>query len=369
MKFTFGNLPSIGWEEPTGRLVELAQRAEAVGFDRFGVSDWRFYQDCFVVMTACLQATTRLQVESLVTDPYVRHPSLTAAALATMDELAPGRAIMGIGGGIEQPAFWGETRPHPVQAVRETVEICRQMWRGDTVDFEGRVMRLHEAHLMFVAPRPNIPVLIAARGKRMLALAGEIAEIVHLASFFVNVGHHRENLEAVRAGARSAGRPVGSFEVDISMPCSISEDRQAAREAARRPAAQGILWTAAAERYSRDRSDWVRPKQFRVPDEVVEALSTRWDFWTQPELPPELGKLITDDILDDFALAGTAEECAARLRQMQADLPEVTGLRIYAVPPAGESMYQGYLDMIEQFETVIRLVNSPSPAPTTIRAA
>src|SRR4029077_1847365 len=77
MKFTFGNLPSIGWEEPAGRLVELAQRAEAAGFDRFGVSDWRFYQDCFVVMTACLQATTRLEVESLVTDPYVRHPGLT----------------------------------------------------------------------------------------------------------------------------------------------------------------------------------------------------------------------------------------------------------------------------------------------------
>src|SRR5205807_1883261 len=86
MKFTFGNLPSIGWQEPTGRLVELAHRAEAAGFDRFGVSDWRFYQDCFVVMTACLQGTDRLEVESLVTDPYVRHPSLTATAVATMDE-------------------------------------------------------------------------------------------------------------------------------------------------------------------------------------------------------------------------------------------------------------------------------------------
>jgi 5,10-methylenetetrahydromethanopterin reductase len=363
MKFTFGNLPSIGWQEPTGRLVELAQRAEAAGFDRFGVSDWRFYQDCFVVMTACLQATTRLQLESLVTDPYVRHPSLTAAALATMDELAPGRVIMGIGGGIEQPAFWGETRPHPVQAVRETVQICRQLWRGEKVDFDGRVMRLHDASLHFVAPRPDLPVLIAARGKRMLSLAGELADIVHLASFFVNVGHHRENLAAVRHGAQIANRPIGSFEVDISMPCSISDDRDAARDAARRPAAQGILWTAAAERYSRDRADWVRPAQFRVPEEVVQALSTRWDFWTQPQLPPELGKLITDDILDDFALAGTAEECAARLRQIQQELPEITGLRIYAVPPAGQSLYQGYVDMIDQFESVIRLVNSPAATP------
>jgi len=360
VKFTFGNLPSIGWQEPTGRLVELAQHAEAAGFDRFGVSDWRFYQDCFVVMTACLQGTRRLEVESLVTDPYVRHPSLTAVALATMDELSNGRAIMGIGGGIEQPAFWGESRPHPLDAVRESVEICRRMWRGEEANLDGKVMRVRGARLHFVAPRPDIRVLIAARGRRMLELAGELADIVHLASFFVNVDHHRENLEAVRTGAERAGRAPGSFEIDISMPCSISDDREAARQAARRPAAQGILWTAAAERYSRDRTDWVRPAQFRVPDDVVEALSSRWDFWTQAQFPKDLAELITDDILDEFALAGTAEECAARLRHIQHALPQVTGLRIYAVPPAGQSLYQGYVEMIGQFERVIRLVNTPT---------
>jgi 5,10-methylenetetrahydromethanopterin reductase len=363
VKFTFGNLPSIGCQEPTARLVELAERAEAVGFDRFGVSDWRFYQDCFVVMTACLQATTRLEVESLVTDPYVRHPGLTASALATMDELSGGRAIMGIGGGLEQPAFWGEARPHPVQAVRETIQICRGMWRGEEVSVEGKVLRVKGARLHFVAPRPNLRVLLAARGQRMLELAGELADIVHLASFFVNVEHHRENLAAVSAGARRAGRLPGSFEIDISMPCSISDDRDAARQAARRPAAQGILWTAAAERYSRDRTDWVRPAQFRVPDHVVEALSTRWDFWTQAHFPSELADLISDDILDEFALAGTPEECAARLLQIQHALPEVTGLRIYAVPPAGPSLYAGYVDMIEQFQQVIRLVNQPAASP------
>jgi len=271
----------------------------------------------------------------------------------------PGRAILGIGGGIEQPAFWGESRPHPLDAVRETVDICRRMWRGEVTSLDGRVMHVHGARLHFVAPRPDIRVLIAARGRRMLELAGELADIVHLASFFGNLEHHRENLAAVRRGAERARRAPGSFEIDISMPCSISDDRAAARDAARRPAAQGILWTAAAERYSRDRSDWVRPTQFKVPEHVVEALSTRWDFWTQADFPRELADLITDDILDEFALAGTAEECAARLLQIQQALPEVTGLRIYAVPPAGQSLYQGYLDMIDQFQRVINLVNAP----------
>lgn len=356
MKFTFGNLPSIGWQDPPERLVELARLCEEAGFDRFGVSDWRFYHDCVVVMTACLQATRRLEVESLVTDPFVRHPALTACAHATMDDLSGGRAILGLGSGVEQPTFWGYERPHPATAVREAVEICRRMFAGEEVTFEGRVIRVEKAKLSFRPFRRELPILIAARGKKMLELAGELADVVHLASFFVNVGHHRDNLEHVRTGAARAGRRMGSFEIDISMPCSISEDRDAARRAARRPAAQGILWTAAAERYSKGRRDWIRPPQFDVPEDVIQALAT-WDFWTQSSFPDHLADLISDEVLDQFALAGTADECAERLRGLERALPEVTGLRLYAVPPAGKPLFEGYVDMIRQFGTVISLVN------------
>ena len=357
MKFTFGNLPSIGWVDPVGKLVELAQLCEREGLDRFGVSDWRFYHDCFVVMTACLQATERLEVESLVTDPYVRHPSLTALAHATMDDLSHGRAILGIGAGVEQPTFWGYERPHPREAVRDAVAIMRRMLAGETVTYQGKVISVEGAGLNFAPYRTDLPIMIAARGTKMLELAGELADIVHLASFFVNAGHHRENLEHVRRGAERAGRRMGSFEVDISMPCSVSEDRSAARRAAKRPAAQGILWTAAAERYSRDRKDWVRPKQFNVPEHVVEALAS-WDFWTQAQFPDRLADLITDDVLDQFALAGTPEECAERLRALGRELPEVTGVRIYAVPPANKPLFDGYVDMVKGFGRVARLVNS-----------
>ncbi|HEX9266765.1 MAG TPA: LLM class flavin-dependent oxidoreductase [Candidatus Limnocylindria bacterium] len=357
MKFTFGNLPSIGWVDPVGKLVELAQLCEEEGLDRFGVSDWRFYHDCFVVMTACLQATTKLEVESLVTDPYVRHPSLTALAHATMDDLSHGRAILGIGAGVEQPTFWEYERKLPMTAVREAVEICRRMLAGETVTFQGREISVEGAKLDFTPFRRDLPILIAARGTRMLELAGELADIVHLASFFVNAGHHRENLAHVKRGAERAGRRMGAFEIDISMPCSVSLDRDAARRAAKRPAAQGILWTAAAERYSRDRKDWVRPKQFDVPEHVIEALAS-WDFWTQAHFPDRLADLISDDVLDQFALAGTPEECAERLRALQRELPEVTGVRIYAVPPAGKPLFDGYVDMVKGFGRVARLVNA-----------
>ena len=86
MKLTL-DVPTSLWTEPTARLVDLARHLEDAGFDRFGVADWRFYAEPSVVMTACLAATTRLELESIVTAPFVRHPALTASAYATMDDL------------------------------------------------------------------------------------------------------------------------------------------------------------------------------------------------------------------------------------------------------------------------------------------
>lgn len=305
-------------------------------------------------MTACLQATTRLELESLVTDPFVRHPALTAAAHATMDTLSNGRVVLGLGAGVEQPTFWGYETPHPLTAVREAVDVCRRMFRGEEVTFEGRVIRVEKAKLDFRPYRPDLPVLIAARGPRMLELAGEVADIVHVASYFMDLPHRRRELERVRAGAERAGRARGTYEIDISMACCVSDDREAARRAARRPAAQGILWMAAAERYSKERRDWMRPPEFDVPADVVAALS-RWDFWTQPELPPELGRLISDEVLDRFSLAGTPEECAERLRALRRQLPEMTGARLYTIAPAGKRRSEAYAEMVEPLARLIRL--------------
>jgi len=231
------------------------------------------------------------------------------------------------------------------------------MFRGEEVTYRGRVISVERAKLNFRPFRADLPILIAARGKRMIELAGEIADIVHLAAFFVNVTHRREELEHVAAGAARAGRAMRSFEIDISIPCSVSDDRAAARHAAKRPAAQGILWMAGAEKYSRQRADWRRPTEFNVPEHVITALAN-WDFWTQPYLARELADLISDDVLDQFAIAGTPEECAQRIRELHAALPDVTGVRLYALPPPSESWSDGYVEMSRAMKRMIGLVNA-----------
>jgi 5,10-methylenetetrahydromethanopterin reductase len=344
------------------QIVELASRAEAAGFDRYAVSDWKFFQDCFVLMTACLQATKAIEIESVVTEPYVRNVAVTAAAMATMADLSEERTVFGIGGGVESSSRvwtspWGHERPHPLAAVREAVDVSRRMWRGDEVTHRGKVVRVEQAKLSFASPS-KIPVCIAARSPKMQALAGEIADIVHVASFYLGIPWQRQILANIGLGAQRAGRPMSSIEIDMTIPCSVSDNRDDARQAVKRLVAQGITWMTAVDEYAL--KGWRPPEELVVPEDLVRLLST-WNFRAQPIPPEEIRDAIDDRLIDQFAIAGTPAECAERLRSLASELPEVTGFRIYAVPAIREATlpypYEAYVEAMDSFRDVIKLTN------------
>src|SRR5205823_14393981 len=119
-------------------------------------------------------ATKRLEVESLVTNPYTRDPGLVAATWATMASLSGGRAILGIGGGVESAtrvyvAPWAHDRPHPAAAVREAIAVYRAMWRGEKGNIDGPIAPLHDATPDCPVPGP-IPILLPAPGHAILRL-------------------------------------------------------------------------------------------------------------------------------------------------------------------------------------------------------
>ena len=92
--------------------------------------------------------TQRCRIGPSVTNPYTRHPALTAAAIATVDELSGGRAVLalGAGGGLEQ---FGIDRVNPVGALREATQIIRGLTAGEKVDFAGRHFTVNGAQLGF----------------------------------------------------------------------------------------------------------------------------------------------------------------------------------------------------------------------------
>jgi len=161
---------------PPARLIELARLQEACGYETFWYTDERFFREVYSGLTLAAVHTRNIKLGTMVTDPYTRHPALTAMAIATVDEVAEGRAVLGLGAGVAGFTEMQLVRHQPAQAMREAVTVVRQLLGGATVDMHGQVVTLAHGRLDFPPLRAHVPVYIASNGRLGLALAGEIAE-------------------------------------------------------------------------------------------------------------------------------------------------------------------------------------------------
>jgi len=164
---------------PVQEVIEIAVAAEALGYDYCLLADEGFMADVYVALGAIAQRTTRIKVGP-VTNGYTRHPAVTANALATLDDLSGGRALaVLVAGGSMVLNPMGIPREAPLTVVRESVEVMRRLWSGEAVTWQGQRYRLQEAQLSG-RRLYEIPVWLAARGEKMLALAARTADGVVL---------------------------------------------------------------------------------------------------------------------------------------------------------------------------------------------
>jgi len=198
---------------PPDRLVGLARTAEDLGFDHLWMTDSSLHtRNPYVHLALAAQATARIVLGTAVTNPRTRHPGIVAVNAATLDEIAPGRTILGIGAGDRPLQALGE-RPARLAELRDSIADIRQLLAGEHLTSEGRAgsASFKNAHLRFEA-NPNIPVYVSASGPKTLEMAGEIADgVIFLGGMF------REGvafgLEHVERGASRAGRPRPHFAV------------------------------------------------------------------------------------------------------------------------------------------------------------
>ena len=111
-------------------LQVYARQIEELGFGTLWYADERFYREVYVGLAACATATSRLKLGTAVTDPFTRHPALTAAAIASVDELSDGRAILGYGAGISGYHNLGITLDRPARRLRERSTSSAGSWRA-----------------------------------------------------------------------------------------------------------------------------------------------------------------------------------------------------------------------------------------------
>ncbi len=266
---------------PVAELVELARLAEAEGASTCFVADEGTDRDVWVALTAIALGTEQLVVAPAITNPFSRHPVTSAAAAATLAELAPGRVWHGLGvGGSRVLAPLGLDPAAPYSALREAVDTSRQLLAGHS---HG------PARLAWVDPEHPVPLAVAGRGPRVQALAAERADWVILS-------------------AEPLARLPGTATRLRAHGARLAWSAYLAYDAVQRRKVLGHFSYMALD----------APPEIRaaagLDDDRVNAvreamLAGRLD---------DAAALLPESLVDHYAVAGDPQECAARIAAMSA---------------------------------------------------
>lgn len=294
-------------ERPVPELAALAAHAEARGAAAVFLADELLDRDIYVTLAAVAAATRHLLLVPAITNPYSRHPVTTAVALASLDELAPGRVVTGLGVGgnlVLRPLGLAPERPYT--ALVETADVVRRLQAGERVTHRGQFQVVDAAVPWARGP---LPLAVAGRGPRVEAYATRHADWLLLA------GKPIADLPAIAAEARSAPGRAGPAKIAWNPAAAWQPD--AVRELRRHFAYMTVDLPAAwRERVGVTDGDVARLRA---------ALAAGGPHAAEP--------LVPDAVLDAFALVGDRPSVVARLRAAADELaPElvVFGLSRYA---------------------------------------
>jgi 5,10-methylenetetrahydromethanopterin reductase len=293
-------------KHPIREGMEYARYAEERGFEAVWQAESRLVREATVPMAAYAAVTERIRVGSGVVNNWTRNVGLLAATFSTLDDLAPGRIILGIG------AWWdplaskvGIHRRRPLQAMRETVEATRRLLAMERVTYHGEFVHLTDVEIDIVhgdrSPK-DVPIYIGATGMRMMELAGEIADGVVL-NYMVSPEYNRQALEHLAAGAARAGRSVQDIDRPQLVVCSLDRDREVALDLARE-----LLTQYLGQQPHIMKASGVDPG-------LIEEIGKVLTWPAGPEDIRRAMKLVPDEAVQMIAAAGTAEECRAKVRE------------------------------------------------------
>ena len=284
--------------------IELAQYAEAKGFDAVWQADSRLVRDAVVPMAAFAANTERIKIGSGVIDIWTRNAARLASTFSTLDDLAPGRIICGLG------AWWdplaskvGIDRSRPLKVMREVVDATRGLLANETVSIDGYHVHLDGVELDYVYQerRPkDVPIYIGATGMQMMELTGEIADGAVL-NYLVSPSYNVGALEALTRGAAKAGRTIDDIDRPQLVVCSVDDDRQAALDGAR------LLVT----QYLGQQPHIM--KASGVPQELLDEIGKVLTWPATHDEVVAASKLVPDEIVQMITASGTPDEVRAKV--------------------------------------------------------
>ncbi len=296
MRFGVELVPSLQLET----MVKLANEAERLRLQQIWVCDHYHNRHVHSVLAQLALATKRVQLGPGVTNPYLVHPAVTAAALATLDDMSRGRAMLGISSG--DPVFLqtvGITQRKPLTCVREAVQIIKDLWDGKRVDLDGECFYCRGAALRF-KPDHKIPIYIGGRRRKMMQLAGEVAD-----GALINACQPEDVVESIaniRQGLAASGRSPRAFDFVAYMPVSLDKDVKKAREAARSVVA--FIASSAPEQSLAHRDISVKDA------EAVRRLLSKGEV-------AKARAAVTDEMIDEFSVCGDSGLLVERVAELK----------------------------------------------------
>jgi alkanesulfonate monooxygenase SsuD/methylene tetrahydromethanopterin reductase-like flavin-dependent oxidoreductase (luciferase family) len=319
VKLSFRASISFQIPEPAIRVADYVALAEQEGFDGIAwLSDSHLiWRDVYVSMAVALQKTRSIRLGPGVTNPVTRDPTVTAAAIATLDELSPGRVVLGIGAG-DSAVYTMHKNPASLKELKGTIQVIRGLLQGDEVTINGQTIRL-------TWTKRRIPIYLASTGPRSLRMAGELADGV-----IINVGALPSlinwALEHLNEGVRRSGRTIGDLDIWVRVHCYPDEDEARAKEIVRVVAATKANGLA---RYARD--DSFRRHLTKNLLDDIDRIAKEYDYYEHGSPGARHSGLVSGRIVESLAVAGTSSYCITRLRELM----NTTGLNQFMVHTSG----------------------------------
>jgi 5,10-methylenetetrahydromethanopterin reductase len=286
-------------KEPYWKITYYTVQAEKGGFSNLWITDHFNNRNVYVALTTAAIYTNKITLGPGVTNPYMVNPVFTAQAMATLNELAPGRVVLGIGAGDKTTLRCVGVELHkPLKAVRESVDIIRMLIRGEKVVFKGEIFRIDGARFFF-KPTGGVPIYIGAQGPKMLALAGKIGDGV-----LINACHPLDVKYAIRhvkEGVNGSGRKLTELDIAAYTSFSVHKDLKKATKAA----IPVVAYIVAGSPPQVLENHEIDPKK---AEEIRDALKV--NDWNRAF------EAVSQRMIEAFSICGTPELCIERIDEL-----------------------------------------------------
>ena len=316
MKFWIMTLSS-----PRGS-ADIAARAEQAGwYGMMVVDSQNLSGDSYVSLTMAATGSSTLRLGTGVTNSVTRHAAVTAAAIASVNRVSNGRAVLGIGRGDSALAHLGRS-PATLKSFERYVRHLKAYLSGDVVAFDEcgissdvapPVDELEladaprESGINWLRPDDRVPIEVASTGPKVISIAARHADRIML-TVGANKERVRWGMETARQAAQSAARDPDRLKFGAYVNLICSKDKEAALKLARGG-------TSLFARFSVMHGDVIGPTNDKSRD-VLNEIHERYNMNEHGRADGSQTKAVTDEFIDEFSIVGDPDHCIERLQAL-----------------------------------------------------